>query len=104
MASRSEILADCIGGLRPAVANIAAAVCDREHEATNFGCKRMMLAVAGRLQPQNLPCRVCCRERVQHRENRRGPYSRAEHHHRPLAGLENETSAGRADIESITHP
>ena len=43
------------------------------------------------------------RERVQHRENRRGPYSRAEQRHRTLSGLQNEASPRRADVETIAH-
>src|SRR5260221_9606493 len=43
-----EILADLVARARPAVANIAAAVCEREHEAADFGGKWMMLPVASR--------------------------------------------------------
>src|SRR5216684_6020831 len=55
----------------------------------------MMLPIASRVQPQDLPCRVGRRQRVQHRQNRRRPDSRAEQHHRPLSGPQNEASARR---------
>ncbi len=63
-----------------------------------------MLPIASRVQPQDLPCRPSRRQRVQHRQNRRRPDSRAEQHHRPLSRLQNEASARRADVESIAHP
>ena len=63
-----------------------------------------MLPIASRVEPQDLPCRAGRRQRVQHRQNRRRPDSRAEQHHRPLSGLQNEASARRADVESIAHP
>ena len=80
-----EILADLVARARPAVTNIAAAVREREHQAADFGGKRMMLAIASRVQPQDLPCRAGRRQRVQHRQNRRRPDSRAEQYHRPLS-------------------
>ena len=63
-----------------------------------------MLPIASRVQPQDLPCRTGRRQRVQHRQNRRRSDSRAEQHHRPLSGLQDEASARRADVESIAHP
>src|SRR5580692_5530494 len=54
-AGRVEILAHPVarGGL--AVANKAAAVRERAHEAADLGGKRMMLPIARRVQPQYLP-------------------------------------------------
>src|SRR5262249_43929529 len=88
----------------PAVTNVAAAVRERDDEAADFGGEWMMLAIASRVQPQDLPCRAGRRQRVQHRQNRRCPDSRAEQHHRPLSGLQNEAPARRADVESVAHP
>src|SRR5206468_4891850 len=99
-----EILTHLVARVRPAVTNIAAAVREREHEAPDFGGEWMMLPIASRVQPQDLPCRAGLRKRVQHRQNRRRSDSRAEQHHRPLSGLQNEASARRADVESIAHP
>src|SRR5262249_32703013 len=73
-------------------------------EAVDFGGEWMMLSIASRVQPEDLSCRVERRQRVQHRQNRRRPDSRAEQHHRPLSGLQNEASARRADVESMAHP
>ena len=64
----------------------------------------MMLPIASPVEPQDLPCRAGRGQRVQHRQNRRRPDSRAEQYHRPLSGLQNEASARRADVESIAHP
>src|SRR5262245_4244752 len=64
----------------------------------------MMLPIASRVQPQDLPCRSGRRQRVQHRQNRRRPDARAEQHNRPLSRLQNETSARQTDVESIAHP
>src|SRR5262249_45077996 len=89
---------------RLAVTNIAAAVLELEHEAADFGGERMMLPIASRVEPQDLTGRASRCQRVQHRQNRRRPDSRAEQHHRPLSGLQNEASARRAGVESITHP
>ena len=75
----------------------------REHEPADFGGERMMLPVASPVEPQDLPCRVGRRQRVQHRQNRCRPDSRAEQHHRPLSGLQDEASARRTDVESIAH-
>src|SRR5689334_11281620 len=73
----------------------------RERQAANFGSEWMMLPVACRIQPQDLTCGARCRQRVQHRQNWCRSDSRAEQHQRPLAGLQNESSARRADVESI---
>ncbi len=85
-----EILSHLVARVRPAVTNIAAAVREHRHEAADFGGEWM--------------CRAGRRQRVQHRQNRRRPDSRAEQHHRPLSGLQNEAPARRADVESIAHP
>jgi hypothetical protein len=63
-----------------------------------------MLPVASRVQPKERSSRVGRRQRVQHRQNRRRPDSRAEQYHGPLPGLQNEASARRADVEDIAHP
>src|SRR5262245_61251791 len=99
-----EILTHLVARARPAVTNIATALGEREHEAADFSSEWMMLPIASRVQPQHLPSRADRRQRVQHRQNRRRPDSRAEQHHRPFAGLQNEASARRADVESIAHP
>src|SRR6516162_7446226 len=99
-----EIVAHLVVRARPAVANIAAAVSERRHEAANFDGKWMMLPVASRMQPQDLPCRAGRRQRVQHRQNRRRPDTCAEQHHWPSPGLQDETSARRADVKNIAHP
>src|ERR1700756_1066586 len=59
-----EILAHLVARVRPAVTNIAAAVGEREHETADFGGKWMMLPVARRVQPQDLPRRAGRRQRV----------------------------------------
>jgi hypothetical protein len=76
----------------------------REHEAADFGGEWMMLPIASRVQPQDLPGRAVRRQRVQHRQNRRRPDSRAEQQHRPLSGLQDEATSRRADVKSIAHP
>jgi hypothetical protein len=83
---------------------MTSAVREQEHEATDFVGKRMMLPIASRVQPQDLPCGAGPCQRVQHRQNRRRPDSRTEQYHRPLSQLQNEVSARRADVESIAHP
>src|SRR5437867_6990722 len=52
-----EILTHLVARARPAVTNIAAGVREREHEPADFGAKWMMLPIASRVQPQDLPCR-----------------------------------------------
>src|SRR5205823_3425349 len=101
---RVEVLAHLVARAWPAVTNISSAVRKREHEATDFGGKWMMLSIASRVQPQDLPCRAGRRESLEHRQNRCCPNSRAEQHERPLSGLQNEASARRAYVESIAHP
>src|SRR5205814_557101 len=61
-----EILTHLVVRARPAVTNIAAAVRERGHEAAHFGGEWMMLPIASRGQPQDPPCRVGRRQRVQH--------------------------------------
>ena len=104
MASSVEIFTHLVARVRPAVANIAAAPREREHESTYFGGEWMLLPITSRVQPKNLPCRAACNQRVQHGLNRRRPDSRTEQYHRALSRLENEASARRADIEYIAHP
>ena len=79
---RVEILAHPVVRARPAVADIAAAVGERGHEAADLGGEWMMLPIASRVQPQDLPRRASRRQRVQHRQNGRRPDSRAEQHDR----------------------
>src|SRR4029079_17898659 len=52
-----EILAHLVARARLAVTNIAAAVGERGHEAADLSGKWMMLPVAARGQPQDLPPR-----------------------------------------------
>jgi hypothetical protein len=99
-----KILTHLVARVGPAVTKKAAAVREREHEAADFGGEWMMLSIASRVQPQDLPCRAHRRQRVQHGQNRRRPDSRAEQHRRPLSGLQNEASARRADLEGLAHP
>src|SRR6266850_5607870 len=57
--SRSvETLTELVPRGRPAVANIAAAVRERGHDAADFGGEGMMLAIASGVEPQDLPCRA----------------------------------------------
>src|SRR5262249_7116814 len=93
-----------VTGARLAVIDIAPSIWEGKHEVADFDGEWMMLPIASRVQPQDLPYRARPRQRMQHRQNRRRPDSRAEQHHRPLSGLQNETSARRADTESIAHP
>src|SRR5262245_27060271 len=81
-----EILAHLVARARPAVTNIAAALGEREQETADFRGKWMMLPIASPVQPQDLSCRVGGCQRVQHRQNRRRPNSRAEQHYRSLSG------------------
>src|SRR5882724_7646177 len=99
-----EILTQLVPRARPAVANIAAAVRERGHDAADFGGEGMMLPIASRVEPQDLPCRAGRGKRVQHRQHGRRPDSRAEQYHRPLSRRQNEAPARRADVESIAHP
>jgi hypothetical protein len=101
---RIEVLTHPVGRARPAVTNIAAAMREREHEAADFGGEWMMLPIASRVQPKHLPRGTGRRQRVQHRQNRGRSDSRAEQHHGPLSGLQNEASTRGADIENIAHP
>src|SRR6185312_8236492 len=71
------------------------------HETADFVGKWMMLSIASRVEPHDLPCRASLRQRVQHRQNRRRSDSRAEQHHRPLCGLQKEGSTRRADVENV---
>src|SRR5262250_1567977 len=98
-----EIFTQLVARARLAVTNIATAAREGAHEATDFGGEWMMLPIASRVQPPDLPRRVSLGHRVQHRQNRRRPDSRAQQHHRPLSELQNEASARRADVESIAH-
>src|SRR4029453_12725818 len=104
MTSCVEILAHCVVRARLAVTHIASGVGKREHETPDFGREWMMLPIAGPVQPEHFPRRVRRRQRVQHRQNWSRPDARAEQHDRPLAGLQNEASARRADFESIPPP
>src|SRR5215470_13049263 len=51
-----EILTHLVARGRPTVTNMAAAVREREHEAADFEGERMMLPIASRVQPRDLPC------------------------------------------------
>src|SRR5262245_6650470 len=99
-----EILSHVVARVRSAVANKAAPVRERAHETADFGREWMMLSIASRVQPQNLPVRVRSRQHMKHGQNRRRPDSRAEQHDRAFSRPENEASARRADIERIAHP
>ena len=99
-----EILTHPVARPWPAVAHIAAAVREREHEAADFGGEWMILPIASSVQPQDLPSRASSHQCVQHREKRGRPDSRAEQQHRPLSGLQSESSARRADVEDIARP
>src|SRR5215471_123027 len=90
VAGRVEILADPVARVRSTVANVAASVREREHEAPDFDSEWMMLTVPSRVQPQDLSCRASCGQRVQHPENRRRADSRAEQDDRSLPRLQNE--------------
>jgi hypothetical protein len=74
-----------------------------ESPARRLEGARTRLPITSRVQPQDLPCRAARSQRVQHRENRCSLDPRAEQHHRPLSGLQNEASARRADVEGIAH-
>jgi hypothetical protein len=77
---------------------------ERAHEPSDFGREGMMLPIAGPVKPQDLPHGLGLGHRVQHRQNGRRADSRAEKHDRTLSGLQDEASAWRADVESVTHP
>src|SRR5262249_22694526 len=98
-----EVFTYLVKRARPAIANIAAATRKREYQAADLHGEWMMLPIASRVQPQDLLCGARGGQRVQHRQNRRRPDPRAEQHHRPISGLQNETSARRSDIESVAH-
>src|SRR5262249_33172410 len=99
-----EILTHPVARARPAVTNIAAAMRELGHQAADFRREWMMLPIASRVQPQDLPCRAGLCQRVQHRQNRCRSDSGAEQHERLISGLQNEASARRADFESVAHP
>src|SRR5262245_1496452 len=99
-----ETLAHLVLRARPALAGVAAAMGEGGHEAADFCGRWMMLPVASRMQPQDLPCRVGRRQRVQHSQDRRRTDPGAEQHHGPLPGLQDEASTRRADVENIAHP
>ncbi len=58
----------------------------------------MMLPITGCVQPCDLACGACRRECVQHRQNRCGADPGTEQYDRPLALLQNKTSARGADV------
>src|SRR5471030_1936845 len=101
MTGRVETLIQLVARVWRAIADIAAAMAQREHETAGFGSERMMFPVARRMHPQDLSCRPGRGQRVQHCQNGRRANSRAKEHHRPFSRLENETPAWRADIEHI---
>src|SRR5262245_46690953 len=59
-----EILTHLVARARPAVTNTAVAVRKREHEAADLGREWMMLPIASRVQPPDLPCRAHRRQGV----------------------------------------
>ena len=63
-----------------------------------------MPAVARGVQPQHRTRRMRRRQGVQHRKDGRHPDSGADERHGPLAGLQEERPARRADFEKIPHP
>src|SRR6266567_5409227 len=67
MTGSVEVLTYLVLRARLTVANIAAAVWEREYEAADFSSKWMMLPVASRVHPQDLLCRASRGQRVQHR-------------------------------------
>src|SRR5262249_17935712 len=84
---RLEIPSHLVVRAWPAVAHIAVAVREREHEATDFSGKGLMLLITSTMQPPDWSCRAGRCQGVQHRQHRRCSYSRAEQDHRALAGL-----------------
>src|SRR6476660_2702035 len=87
-----------------AVANMAAAVRVRAHEAANLGGERMMLPVASPVEPQDRPGRAVRGQRVQHCQDGGRPDSRAQQHNWPISGLQDKAPTRRADVERIAHP
>src|SRR5262249_21835820 len=55
MTSSIEVLADLVVRTRLAVTNIAATASEGDHELADFDSEWMMLPIAGRMQPQDLP-------------------------------------------------
>jgi len=104
MTRRVEMLTHLVARIRGAIADIAAAMAQREHETVRFGSERMMFAVARCMHPQDLSRRPIRGQRVQHGQNGRRADSRAKEHHRPVSRLENETSARSADVEHVARP
>src|SRR5471032_3394118 len=101
MTGRVEILIQLVARVWRAIADIAAAMAQREHETARFGSERMMFPVARRMHPQDLSCRPGCGQRVQHGQNGCRANSRAKEHHRPVSRLEKETSTRSADVERV---
>src|SRR5207237_352856 len=69
----------------------------------DFGGEWIMFPITSRVHPQDQTCRTGGRENVQHCQNGRCSNSRTEQHDWALAGLQNETSAWRTDIENVAH-
>jgi hypothetical protein len=91
-----EILTHLVTRIRLAVANVAAAVRERQHEAADFGGEWMVISISSRVQPQDLSRGADRRQRMQHSQDRSCPDPCAEQHHRPLPALQNEASTRRA--------
>ena len=104
VAGHVEIVSGPVARARAAVADIAVAAREREHQPLDLGGKWMVLSIACPVQPEHLPRRALHRQRVQHGQDGRRSDSRAEQHHRPLTGLQNETPAWRTDVENSADP
>ena len=103
-AHRVKVGPEPVSDLPPAETDMAAAVRQAREELPNLGGEKKMSAVARGVQPQHRTRRMRRRQGVQHRKDRRHPDSGADERHGPLAGLQEERPARRADFEKIPHP
>src|SRR5262245_43332538 len=101
MPCRREIPSHVVVRALPAVTHIAVAVRKREHEATDFSGKGMMLLITSTVQPPDWSCRAGRRQGVQQRHHSLCSYSCTEQDHRSLAGLQKKAAARRADVERM---
>src|SRR5262249_8629906 len=103
MTGTIEILAHPLVQSWLAVTHVIASVRKRAHEVADFSGKRVMPAITCGMDPEDLPCRAVSRQGVQHRQNRCHSDPSADQRDRSLSRLQNETSARRADVESVAH-
>src|SRR5271166_1066614 len=95
------VVAEPICRTRLAVAHTCPAVCERLDEVARFLRKRMIVAVAGSIQPPDLSMRRSGSQGVEHREHGSRSYASAEQHHGPVARSQRERPPWRGDFQTV---